>query len=363
MWKAVQYLPDLLPEISDMTREFYGDSAISNLEFLKWQYQTNPAGPAMIKLARNIETELLAGQYVVIPMRFKVYGETIKAVLSLNTLTRPIYSGQGIFTELAKTIYQECSEQGIDFCYGFPNPNSYPGFTKKLEFTDIGSVPLLLRPLNTKALLKRKFSSLIVSLALPLHLFYKVKNLSYDQYEVYSLTALDLTEINTFWAKVQDKYPIIGVRDADYINWRYFEIPYRDYQIYGIRHRSSTELLGYIVGRCTEVATISTGMIVDFLVEPNQPVVGSYLVNRLLRFFENNNIDLAGSLMMPHTEESQILKANGFFTCPKSLEPQPFPIIFRRLSPVKTRKFRRESPDSFLRFNQWFLTMGDYDVI
>ncbi|TGE33813.1 GNAT family N-acetyltransferase [Desulfosporosinus sp. Sb-LF] len=355
MWKAVKYLPENLAETIDMAREYYGESWISDTSYLKWQYEANPAGPAMIQLARDVKADQLAGQYVVIPMRFKAYDKTFNGILSLNTLTRQIFTGQGIFTGLAKTVYQDCAEQGMEFCYGFPNPNSYPGFTKKLGFTDLGSVPLLLRPLNTKALATQKFGSLIGSLVLPFQLFYNVKDRFDDRYEVYPLTAFDLSAVDVFWAKLQHKYPIMGIRDAAYLRWRYFENPYRDYQIYGIHKKNSSELSGYIVGRCTEVEGMASGMIVDFLVDPNVTDAGNLLINRLLRFFVDNNMDLAGSLMLPHTEESHILKANGFFTCPKALEPQPFPVIYRRLIP--------QEEDPFLQLNHWFLTMGDYDAI
>jgi hypothetical protein len=365
MWKAVKYQPENLPEIIEMTREYYGDSWISDTGYLKWQYEANPAGPAIIQLARDVETDQLAGQYVVIPMRFKAFNKTVNGILSLNTLTRQIYTGQGVFTGLAKAIYQACAEQGPEFCYGFPNPNSYPGFTRKLGFTDLGCVPLLLRPLNTKALVTRKFGSLLGSLAFPFQLFYKVKDRSNDNYEVYPLTAFNLSDMNAFWAKVQDKYPIMGIRDADYIRWRYFENPYRDYQIYGIHKKNSSELIGYIVGRCTEVEGMSSGMIVDFLVDPSHPAAGKYLINRLLRFFVANNMDLAGSLMLPYTEESCILKANGFFTCPKALEPQPFPVIYRRLSSKREEEgnYGEGNQNPFLQLDHWFLTMGDYDAI
>ncbi|HBW37914.1 GNAT family N-acetyltransferase [Desulfosporosinus sp. BICA1-9] len=371
MWKAVQYLPENLQETIAMTREYYGESWISDIGYLKWQYEANPAGPAMIQLARDVETGQLAGQYVVIPMRFKAFDQTVNGILSLNTLTRQIYTGQGIFTGLAKTAYRECAEQGSDFCYGFPNPNSYPGFTKKLGFTDIGCVPLLLRPLNLRALIKDKVgSALLASFTLPFQPFYKVKERSDERYEVYPLTAFNLTEMNVFWAKIQDKYPIIGIRDADYIRWRYFENPYRDYQLYGIRKKNGSELIGYIVGRTTEVEGLSSGMIVDFLIDPCVPDAGTLLINRLLRFFVDNNMDMAGSLMMPHTEESRLLKGNGFFTCPKALEPQPFPVIYRRLRLQGGGVGSHEKEDHgdgvqdpFLQRNHWFLTMGDYDAI
>ena len=358
MWKAVKYQPENLTETIEMTREYFGDSWISDPGFLKWQYEANPAGAAIIQLARDGETDQLAGQYVVIPMRFKANDETIIGTLSLNTLTRQIYSGQGIFTGLAKVVYQNCAAQGAKFCYGVPNPNSYPGFTEKLGFTDLGNVPLLLRPLNPKALVREKLGSWLAPLALPFHLLFRMKNRSNDSYEVYPLTSFNLSELNVFWTKIQHKYPIMGIRDADYLRWRYFDIPLRDYQIYGVSRQSSSALLGYIVGRCTEVEGMSSGMIVDFLVAPGHPAAGKYLVNRLLRFFVANNMDLAGSLMLPHTEESRLLKAEGFFTCPKALEPQPFPVVYRKLSPQG-----EGNQEPFLKLNHWFLTMGDYDVI
>jgi len=104
-------------------------------------------------------------------------------------------------------------------------------------------------------------------------------------------------------------------------------------------------------------------MIVDFLVDPSLPDAGNFLIDRLLRFFVANNMDLAGSLMLPQTEESRILKANGFFTCPKALEPQPFPVIYRKFSPQWEGNPGEVTPDPFLQLNHWFLTMGDYDAI
>ncbi|MHB8073368.1 GNAT family N-acetyltransferase [Desulfosporosinus fructosivorans] len=373
MWKAVKYLPKDLLETSEMTREYYGESWVSDPGFLKWQYEDNPAGPAVIQLARDLDTNQLAGQNVVIPMRFKTDNRPMNGTLCLNILTREAFCGQGIFTGLAEPVYQDCIEQGLEFCYAFPNPNSYPGFIRKLGFTDLGSVPLLLRPLNPKALVQKKLGSLLAPLALPFHLLFRVKEPSNDRYEVYPLSALNLSELNAFWTKIQHKYPIMGIRDADYLRWRYFDIPLRDYQIYGVRHKNSSTLLGYIVGRCTEVDAMASGMIVDFLIDPSHPATGSLLVNRLLRFFVDNKMDLAGSLMMPHTEEARILKANRFFTCPKALEPQPFRVVYRRFKPalgdenakmsVKVNEKEENNGDSFLQLNHWFLTMGDYDVI
>lgn len=365
MWTAVKYLPENMVETIEMTQEYYGDSWVSDREFLKWQYEDNPAGEAVIQLARDVKTGRLAGQHVVIPMLFKVNKQAMKGTLCLNILTREAYRGQKVFTGLAKPVYEDCIKQGLEFCYAFPNPNSYPGFIRKLGFTNLGNVPLLLLPLNPKALVQKKIGAWLAPLALPLHLFFRVKDCSNDRYEICPLKAFNLSELNDFWTKIQHKYPIMGIRNADYLRWRYYDIPLREYQIYGVRQKSGSSLLGYIIGRCTEVAGMSSGMIVDFLVAPGHPAASKYLVSHLLHTFSANKMDLAGSLMLSHTEESRILKEVGFFTCPKVLEPQPFPVIYRKLgSPgEKDSNHGEEIPDPFLQLNNWFITMGDYDVI
>ena len=63
-----------------------------------------------------------------------------------------------------------------------------------------------------------------------------------------------------------------------------------------------------------------------------------------------------GCLMQKHFEEAHILKKAGFFVCPKPIEPQPFPIIFRKFNDM-------ERSELMENFDNWFFTMGDYDVI
>ena len=409
MWKAVAYQPEDLPEAAAMAREYYGESWVSDPQYLNWQYADNPGGPAFIQLARDEESGRLAGQYVALPTQVSAYGRTLTGALTVNILTRQAYIGQGVFTGLAQAIYRDFPEQGVDFCYGLPNPNSHSKFVQKLEFNDLGRIPLLLRPLDLKALVRRKIGSLLSPLALPLHLYFQIKkqtpanglpaesgsdrssagdhssaegNSSAENhsYEVFPLSLAELSWFDAFWLKIQNKYPIIAVRDAAFIRWRYFTNPYRKYQLYGVRPKggSGSDFTGYIAGRCTEVDGIASGMVVDFLVEPGHAAAGHALLRRLLQDFAGKGMELAGCLMLSHTEESRILKANRFFTCPKSLEPQPFPLIYRRFTspeketpedhgPEHQAARSPESPgrseDPFLKLKNWFLTMGDYDAV
>ena len=52
-----------------------------------------------------------------------------------DTMTHKDHGGKGLFTLLATKTYDYCKEQGFHCVFGFPNENSFPGFTKRLGWT------------------------------------------------------------------------------------------------------------------------------------------------------------------------------------------------------------------------------------
>jgi len=74
----------------------------------------------------------IAASYSMIPRRFWVDGIEKLAALSLDTMTGPAWRKRGLFVHLAQETYARAGEQGCAFVYGFPNPNSAPGFWKHL---------------------------------------------------------------------------------------------------------------------------------------------------------------------------------------------------------------------------------------
>jgi hypothetical protein len=55
-------------------------------------------------------------------------------------MTHPNHQGKGLFTKLAKLTYDLAKEEGIEFIFGFPNKNSYPGFIKKLNWVHYNDI-------------------------------------------------------------------------------------------------------------------------------------------------------------------------------------------------------------------------------
>ena len=75
-----------------------------------------------------------AAFYGVYPCKMEYKGKTYLAAQSGDTMTHPEHGGKGLFTTLAKMTYALAKKEGIEFIFGFPNKNSYPGFSKKLNW-------------------------------------------------------------------------------------------------------------------------------------------------------------------------------------------------------------------------------------
>lgn len=356
MWKNVKYDDNHLNEIIDMTKEYYGDIEISDIEFIKHEYFKNPVGNALIRLAWDKENNTLAGQYVVNPTIVRINGQDIPAVLSLNTLTRAKYRGQGIFTGLAETVYDDAYQSGYKFCYGMPNQNSYPGFIKKLDFLNIGDVPLMIRPLKPSSIMKEKTGSKILEvLAGCGNLFFKPGVSDKKEVKIVKIDNENIQLIDKLWDRIKDKYQVCIKRDSKFVQWRYLNMPLREYIVF-IAVDSRNEPFAMAVGLITTVAGMTCGMIVDFIFGDGYEDEAKHLLDFMVHALYKKGAGLCGCLMNKNSMEFKILCKKGFFVCPKKMEPQPFKIIFRAFDSSLNEAGAND-------FSKWFFTMGDYDVI
>lgn len=356
MWSHKDFSPGYTDKILQMYQEHYGcENEITKQEFFRHQYFENPAGDALIHLAVDEKTQTLAGQYVICPMRFLLNGQVKYCMNSLNTLTRKEYQKQGIFTGLAEISYQQAAAQGSSFCYGMPNPNSYPGFIKKLSFVTLGQVPLLLRPLQPSQMVREYMRSNVLSaFARPADPLFRMREKqTMLEVNIVFVDKNNVSLVEEFWSRVKNKYQIINIRDEAFVRFRYLDMPYRKYLPYLAVQNG--EPVGLAVGRIMEVAGMRCGMLADFLYADGHERAAEQLLTHLVRLMQKQGASLAGTLMLEHTQESSLLKKNGFFHCPQKLLPQPFPLIIRI--------FDRELEERLCRLNNWFFTMGDYDVI
>ena len=117
-------------------------------------------------------------------------------------------------------------------------------------------------------------------------------------------------EIEEFWNHVKTAYPAIFARNAQFLNWRFVNVPDLRYRCFVARR--SGQCVGYIVIRRTISTEISLGVIADLLAMPNDSeTIASLLDHALLTF--GRDVAVIDCVTSNSTTEA-LLRDRGFFT-------------------------------------------------
>jgi GNAT superfamily N-acetyltransferase len=143
-WTIRAAFEDDLDAIRALYADVWGYSRPQSFD--RWRYVSPPQGFCPIAIA--VDDDRVVGAYTIWPVKIRVGNQVLLGAQSMDTMTHPDYQGQGVFTKLAEACYDIAAERGFKVLYGFPNPLSYPGFVKKLEWTHTGEIPHWVRILK-----------------------------------------------------------------------------------------------------------------------------------------------------------------------------------------------------------------------
>ncbi|MBF0323908.1 MAG: GNAT family N-acetyltransferase [Alphaproteobacteria bacterium] len=116
----------------------------------RWRLLDNPVAfpPAMLAM----DGERCAGLYLLWPVRLQLGSEVVLGAQSVDTMTHPDYRNQGMFAALARECLVLAAERGFQALYGFPNPLSYPGFVRRLNWDHTGDIAQWVRIIRPSGL-------------------------------------------------------------------------------------------------------------------------------------------------------------------------------------------------------------------
>jgi GNAT superfamily N-acetyltransferase len=354
-WSLSAYLPVDAGDSLELVRRIWGEIDAAQPAYLDWQYADNPAGPVIAALARETGSNQLIGQAVQIATRVALASEECRASICLSVATDTEWRGLGVFSALLNGASEMSGAAGMACTFAFPNPQSLPSFIKRAGYTDVGAVPLLLRPANVSRLLRKRLGRPTAALAAPLGVFWHTPRPSSPDPNIVIETVEKFdASFNELWRRLKTRHPVMIVRDAAYLNWRFGEAPTRRYVTFAAR--TAERLAGFIVLRTAPVGPFDAGLVIDFIVEdtPEGRAAGLRLIDRAFAHLRSLPLDLLGTLSLPHTLEYRLLREKGFWPCPKRLEPQPFRLVARPYD---------EPGRLATKLRNWFVTMGDYDAV
>jgi hypothetical protein len=127
----------------------------ASLKFFKEKFDTSFTGLIHIGyLAYSKHDKMPAAFYGVFPCFVEFKSKKLLAAQSGDTMTHANHRGKGLFTILAKKTYELAKENHVEFIFGFPNQNSYPGFIKKLDWTHTQNIRSYIFKVTTLPLAK-----------------------------------------------------------------------------------------------------------------------------------------------------------------------------------------------------------------
>jgi hypothetical protein len=147
-----------------------------------------------------------------------------------------------------------------------------------------------------------------------------------------------------FWRKASTLYPILGIRDQNYLKWRYFRHPTRNYLIY--RAKKNGEMRGYIVLRKADLLRFNSAVIVDLLTLDEAAFAA--LVEKGIDRCREEGADLLGFMVPQNHPYDKLMRKKGFLPSPKTFQ---FMI------------YLHSEREIFLSPDKWYVNWGDTDVI
>jgi hypothetical protein len=346
-------------KILELNRLEYGLSDIlTTPEDFAWRCDQNPAGQAIIPVIRNNHDEVV-GFIWIVPLRIRVEGQDYLAATGTNLFIRPEYRNTFGYTKLIRGFEQVFLDKEIPLHFSFVSEQTYRQVQTHHPQT-VFTVPLLIKPLNIKSLAQTYFTTgwlrfmmgQVGRVASPF-IFRQPSMSTSEKITIQAVDQFD-EEFDNFWEQVQNKYPVMAIRDQAFLAWRFAKISGRRYHI--LVARVGDRMLGYTVVRCATIRGVKTGLIMDFLVADDTlgEVAGAHLMAEAEAYFHTQEMAVATGLMVPFASEYQILRQAGYIRLPQILALRAFRFAF----------FIHNTPEKdliSLSAQDWFITMADYE--
>lgn len=317
----------------------------SSRDYYEWMYFRNPAGEAVAY--GGFIGERLACSFAIVPRRFRVEGTTVLLGKTMDMFTDPEFQGKGYMRDLSRLVFREAEERGLSTLYVTPSKNSYPIFVGKMGFREEFQVDYRIRMLRPSELI-RSVTSIpgvpqLGGMALRLWDRFRSGPLPsgsaagpYRTQEVHRLGQ----EADELWARC-GSYPVIQIRDASYLNWRFMDNP-DPYRIFTFHDDSAVR--GVLVLKVTIRKGLPCGEVVDMVC----PREDEDMVQAMLRFgigvFRDSGCAMVQSWAIRGSRIQKLLDQVGVRIPRGSME-----LVLSPGSPW----------DRIYDGDSWFLMMGD----
>jgi hypothetical protein len=204
---------------------------------------------------------------------------------------------------------------------GLPN-DQWGSRTKALGWRNLFPLVWRIRPLRFDRLVERRAGRIAGSLAAPIGFAYarwwRAHPSSTREIQIRRASSADV--FDDIWARRTSTHsaapsrtpthPVTIVRDAAWINWRYFSVPDIDYRV-DVAERNG-DPSGYCVSRLRVIDGRRMGYIAELATVGDDLATERALIDHAVRALTEDDAELVASLARPETTLDRALRAAGF---------------------------------------------------
>jgi GNAT superfamily N-acetyltransferase len=297
-----------------------------------WRHEQNPAGRALVPVIRDNSGGVI-GFIWVLPVRLRHRGREYVAAAATNLVIEPAYRKTIHYARLMRHFQQVFQQHNIPLHFSFVSEQTYRRVQRQTPPL-AGTIPLLAKLLDGDGWAQDYFSRAWQRLAWRwagplLSAFFVGQRPGAASPEIRVEPAEHFDDgFDAFWLQLQDKYPLMGVRDRAFLAWRFARVSGRDYRIWVAK--SPVQMLGYAVLRCSTIRKVKVGLILDLLVSEDDSgqKAGALLLAGAEAYFRSQGMAWAAALMPAFAGESGLLRQAGYRALPPSLSPRQFRFTF-----------------------------------
>jgi len=339
-----KYRPDDKRSVESLYRRVFGiDAAEASRLRWDWQYRRNPNNPGQepeIWIAREGTT--IVGQYATMPVRLSLKEHEVQGSWGMDVMVAPERQRQGLGEILFRTW-----DRNVGASLGLGLSESSYRLFQKLNWPDVGPVPLLVKPLTRRALRRPNWpvaiNRLVSALTLPFVLI--ISRARPMRAEVRLVQRFD-DSFTALWEQVAPKLDLAIRRDAAYLNWKFVSAPHVRYSIAVVRREDRN--VGYAVYRHLYEPRGRVTLLVDFLTDPDDEAAFRTLLNWVDREARQADSDKI-RCYAAHLGFRRLMRHSGYFQM-----RQPLPLAAKINAVGVPAKFYKETDD-------WHVTLGDSD--
>jgi GNAT superfamily N-acetyltransferase len=346
------FTPEAYEDVFDLYDRAWPDNVERRKTAFRWLHEGNPFARRDRSYLLGYKGGVLAGYWGRMPMRFYHRGLPVDTVFNQEALVDPAFRRQGIARAL-----MEASTADEELYLSLWHNAKIVSLLESAGWSSVGQYRTRKKLYRMERLLSWKLRSTALgrTVGTPLNLVLRgirSRRRSPTDVETESVNVFG-PEVDAFFQEIVRDLPFIADRTSQVLNWRFGEVPHRNFRRLVARDGSTGEFRGYMVVEVTQLSDeeLVRGDVVDFLVAPRDEAALGALLSEADRLFLREKVDF-GVVLQTLPLYHEVLTHEGF-------RPARHPGVGSQLLFLDRRT--KATPPPGNSYEDWFVTQGDSD--